>query len=128
MPYAIPIKLYEELENAVGRDKARIIAESLEESIKNTFKEEQLKTEIKVKEDLKNELVTKVEFDLKIDNLKKEIELVRKEIEFSPKRKQNILYHNYILNDNTKPRRKRIFIQIIYFLQINKKLNYAISK
>jgi len=79
MPYAIPIKLYEELENAVGRDKARIIAESLEESIKNTFKEEQLKTEIKVKEDLKNELVTKVEFDLKIDNLKKEIELVRKE-------------------------------------------------
>ena len=79
MPYAIPIKLYAELENAVGRDKARIIAESLEESIKNTFKEEQLKTEIKVKEDLKNELVTKVEFDLKIDNLKKEIELVRKE-------------------------------------------------
>jgi hypothetical protein len=79
MPYAIPIKLYEELEDAVGRDKARIIAESLEESTKNTFKEEQLKTEIKVKEDLKNELVTKVEFDLKIDNLKKEIELVRKE-------------------------------------------------
>jgi hypothetical protein len=79
MPYAIPIKLYEELEDAVGRDKARIIAESLEESIKNTFKEEQLKTEIKVKEDLKNELVTKVEFDLKIDNLKKEIEIVRKE-------------------------------------------------
>jgi hypothetical protein len=97
MPYAIPIKLYAELENAVGRDKARIIAESLEESIKNTFKEEQLKTEIKVKEDLKDELVTKVEFDLKInaldqkinaldqkidlksENLKKEIELVRKE-------------------------------------------------
>jgi len=79
MPYAIPIKLYEELENAVGREKARIIAETLEESIKNTFKEEQLKTEIKVKEDLKNELVTKIEFDLKIDNLKKEIELVRKE-------------------------------------------------
>jgi len=90
MPYAIPIKLYEELENAVGRDKARIIAETLEESIKNTFKEEQLKTEIKVKEDLKNELVTKLEFELKInaldqkidlktENLKKEIELVRKE-------------------------------------------------
>lgn len=79
MPYAIPIKLYEELENAVGREKARIIAETLEESIKNTFKEEQLKTEIKVKEDLKNELVSKIEFDLKIDNLKKEIELVRKE-------------------------------------------------
>jgi predicted RNase H-like nuclease (RuvC/YqgF family) len=82
------------LKTPVGRDKARIIAESLEESIKNTFKEEQLKTEI---EDLKDELVTKLEFDLKInaldqkinaldqkidlksENLKKEIELVRKE-------------------------------------------------
>ncbi|MCX8142858.1 MAG: hypothetical protein N3F62_01230 [Bacteroidia bacterium] len=95
MPYAIPIKLYEELENAVGRDKARIIAESLEESIKNTFKEEQLKTEIKVKEDLKNELVTKVEFDLKIDNLKKEIELVRKEIDLV--RKENRIFYITII-------------------------------
>ncbi|GAB4201741.1 MAG: hypothetical protein Fur0023_06650 [Bacteroidia bacterium] len=97
MPYTIPIKLYTEFQNIVGEEKAKVIVETLEESIKSAIEEKNIYTKTELKDELKNELATKYdveslrnEFKLEngeirkeIDILKKEIDILKKEIDIS---------------------------------------------
>jgi NDP-sugar pyrophosphorylase family protein len=88
MGYAIPIELYNKLEEKLGRETAIVVTEVLEASIKEAIKEGRSELKAAIYEDLKKELATK--YDLKIveaelrneiDLVRKEIDLVRKEIE-----------------------------------------------
>lgn len=80
MPYSIPIKIYEQLEAKLGKESAQVVAEALEESIRNSIEEGKAQLKVIVSEELKKELATK--YDLKEVELKlqKEIDLLRKDM------------------------------------------------
>ncbi len=77
MGYAIPIEIYDRLEEKLGREAAAAITEALQVSIKEAIKEGRSELKAEVSEDLKKELATKYDIEL----LRKEIDIVRKEID-----------------------------------------------
>ncbi|MGB9713055.1 MAG: hypothetical protein ACP5J5_06770 [Dissulfurimicrobium sp.] len=87
MGYAIPLKIYEQLEEKLGKEAAGVITKALEESIKKAFEEAEERQQTVISENLKKELATKYDLallkkdieKLEID-LRKEIELVRKDM------------------------------------------------
>ncbi len=81
MGYAIPVKVYEKLEEKLGKETASIVVEALEKSIDETIKESKENLKIVISEELKNELATKYDLKLVETELRKEIDLVRKEID-----------------------------------------------
>ena len=90
MGYTIPVKIYEKLEEKLGKETASVLVEFLERSIDETFKDSKETLKIIITEELKKELATKYDLKLvetelrkEIDLVKKEIDLVRKEIDLS---------------------------------------------
>jgi len=81
MGYTIPVKVYEQLEEKLGKETASIVVETLEKSIDEAFKESKENLKIVISEELKKELATRYDLKLVETELRKEIELVRKEIE-----------------------------------------------
>jgi len=80
MGYTIPVKVYEQLEEKLGKETASIVVETLEKSIDEAFKESKENLKIVISEELKKELATRYDLKLVETELTKEIELVRKEI------------------------------------------------
>lgn len=72
MTYNVPLEVYENFEEIVGKEKAKIIVKSLESSIKEAFLDNKEITKEEVSKELKQDLATKAD-------LKNEIELVRKD-------------------------------------------------
>lgn len=84
MGYAIPVKVYERLEDKIGKEAASIIVEALEESIKCAFEEAKQEQKVAISEELKKELASKYDIEVvkkEIDVVRKEIDVLRKEIE-----------------------------------------------
>ncbi|MEZ0344659.1 MAG: hypothetical protein ABWJ99_07680 [Caldimicrobium sp.] len=78
MAYTIPVKIYEKLEEKLGKETALVVVEALEESIRKAFEETQERQKATIIEELKKELASKYDIEL----VKKEIDAVRKEIEY----------------------------------------------
>jgi len=85
MGYTIPIKIYEKLEEKLGKETASVLVELLERSIDETFKDAKESLKIIITEELKKELATKYDLKLVETELRKEIDLVRKEIDLIKK-------------------------------------------
>jgi len=81
MAYAIPVKVYERLEEKLGKETASVVTEALEESIRAAIEDSRDRLRITISEDLKKELANKYDLKLTETELKKEIDLVRKEID-----------------------------------------------
>jgi len=81
MSDVIPLKAYQILEDALGKEKAQALVEVLSTHISNELMNTKESLKVEISEELKKELATK--YDLKISEveLKKEIDLVRKEID-----------------------------------------------
>ncbi len=110
MPYSIPIKIYEQLEPKLGKESAQIIAEAVEESIRNNTEEGKAQLKVIVSEELKKELATK--YDLKVleTEMKKEIDLVRKDKRIMEIRIIAIMIILFVLsNPNTLDFLSRLF-------------------
>ncbi len=86
MSDVIPLKAYQILEDALGKEKAQALVEVLSTHISNELMNTKESLKVEISEELKKELATK--YDLKISEveLKKEIDLVRKEIDLVRKR------------------------------------------
>jgi hypothetical protein len=80
MGYAIPIEVYNRLEEKLGREAAAVITETLELSIKEAIKEGKSELKAEVSEELKKELATKYDLKLVETELRKEIDLLREEM------------------------------------------------
>jgi hypothetical protein len=76
MGYAIPLEVYEKLQEKLGKETTSIVVRVLEESIKTAFEEAQERQQIIISENLKKELATKYDIAL----LKKDIEQLRQEM------------------------------------------------
>jgi NDP-sugar pyrophosphorylase family protein len=85
MGYTIPVKIYEKLEEKLGKETASVLVEFLERSIDETFKDSKETLKIIITEELKKELATKYDLKLVETELRKEIDLVRKEIDLVKK-------------------------------------------
>jgi len=85
MGYTIPVKIYEKLEEKLGKETASVLVEFLERSIDETFKDSKESLKIIITEELKKELATKYDLKLVETELRKEIDLVRKEIDLVKK-------------------------------------------
>jgi len=85
MAYAIPVKVYERLEEKLGKETASVVTEALEESIRAAIEDSRDRLRITISEDLKKELANKYDLKLTETELKKEIDLVRKEIDLVKK-------------------------------------------
>ena len=105
MTYNIPLEVYENFEEVVGKEKAKIIVKSLETSIKEAFEENTEHTKEEVSKQLKEELATKYDIKLsesnlenKLLNLDNKIESVKKDMKI-----QNIIMIAIIilLNQNS---------------------------
>jgi NDP-sugar pyrophosphorylase family protein len=81
MGYTIPVKIYEKLEEKLGKETASVLVEFLERSIDETFKDSKETLKIIITEELKKELATKYDLKLVETELRKEIDLVKKEID-----------------------------------------------
>ncbi|BCB97112.1 hypothetical protein JZK55_20340 [Dissulfurispira thermophila] len=88
MGYAIPLEVYEKLEEKLGKEITAIVVRTLEESIKTAFEEAQERQQIVISENLKKELATKYDLallkkdiDILREEMHKEIDLVRKEMD-----------------------------------------------
>jgi CRISPR/Cas system-associated exonuclease Cas4 (RecB family) len=81
MSDVIPLKAYQILEDALGKEKAQALVEVLSTHISNELMNTKESLKVEISEELKKELATK--YDLKISEveLKKEIDLVKKEID-----------------------------------------------
>jgi len=81
MSDVIPLKAYQILEDALGKEKAQALVEVLSTHISNDLMNTKESLKVEISEELKKELATK--YDLKISEveLKKEIDLVKKEID-----------------------------------------------
>jgi hypothetical protein len=81
MSDVIPLKAYQILEDALGKEKAQALVEVLSTHISNELMNTKESLKVEISEELKKELATK--YDLKIleVELRKEIDLVRKEID-----------------------------------------------
>jgi len=77
MGYTIPVKVYELLEEKLGKDIASALTLVIEESIRSALEDSKDRLKITISEELKQELATKYDIEL----VKKEIDVVRKEIE-----------------------------------------------
>jgi len=75
MAYTIPPKIYEKLEEKLGRETASVILEALEASIRSALEDSKERLKVVISEELKKELATK--YDLKLV----EAELQRIEVE-----------------------------------------------
>lgn len=83
MSTAIPIELYDILERKLGKEDAREVGKVIErtfEVIEEKAREQVLHKKVEIKEELKNELVTKEEFFGEIKLLRQEMETLRQEI------------------------------------------------
>jgi len=76
MAYAIPAKIYEKLEEKLGRETASVIVEALEASIRSALEDSKERLKVVISEELKKELATK--YDLKL--VEKAIDLLREEM------------------------------------------------
>jgi hypothetical protein len=75
MAYTIPAKIYERLEEKLGRETASVIVEALEASIRSALEDSKERLKVGISEELKKELATR--YDLKLI----EAELQRIEVE-----------------------------------------------
>ena len=80
MGYTIPVKVYEKREEKLGKETASILTEALEESIRSALEDSKDKLKVTISEELKKELATKYDLKLTEAELRKEIDLVRKEM------------------------------------------------
>lgn len=80
MGYTIPVKVYEKLEEKLGKETASIVVETPEKSIDETIKESKENLKIVISEELKKELATKYDLKLVETELRKEIDLLREEM------------------------------------------------
>jgi hypothetical protein len=80
MSDVIPLKAYQILEDTLGKEKAQELAEVLSTHISNELMNTKESLKVEISEELKKELATK--YDLKIleVELRKEIDLVRKDM------------------------------------------------
>jgi len=80
MSDVIPLKAYQILEDALGKEKAQALVEVLSTHISNELMNTKESLKVEISEELKKELATK--YDLKIleVELKKEIDLFRKDM------------------------------------------------
>ncbi len=83
MAYAIPVKVYERLEEKLGKETASVVTEALEESIRAAIEDSRDRLRITISEDLKKELANKYDLKLTETELKKEIDLVRKDLKIT---------------------------------------------
>ena len=79
MSYTIPVKIYEKLEEKLGKETASVLVELLERSIDETFKDAKESLKIIIAEELKKELATKYDLKLVETELRKEIEISKQE-------------------------------------------------
>jgi len=76
MKNSLSLEIYSRLEEKVGKEEAKAIAEAIEAYIDEKIREKRSKFKAELKEELKNELATRYDIEL----IKKEIELVRKDL------------------------------------------------
>jgi hypothetical protein len=76
MAYTIPAKIYEKLEEKLGRETASVIVEALEASIRSALEDSKERLKVGISEELKKELATK--YDLKL--VEKAMDLLREEM------------------------------------------------
>ncbi len=80
MGYAMPTKVYEKLGERLGKETATVVTEALEDSIRSAIEDSKDRLKITISEELKKELATKHDLKLLEIDLRKEIELVRKDM------------------------------------------------
>ncbi|MFN3479864.1 MAG: hypothetical protein ACK415_05715 [Thermodesulfovibrionales bacterium] len=83
MGYAIPIEVYNRLEEKLGKETAAVVVEALQISIKEAIKEGRSELKAEVSEELKKELATKYDVELvkkDVDLLRKDMDLLREEM------------------------------------------------
>lgn len=111
MAYTVPYKLYEMLEETLGKEKASVFVETLEQSIRESIQETRVQQRVEISEELKKELASK--YDIKMveeeikhleEKMEQNLTMIKQEIRSVEER------FNYKLKINT------LFLTIVIIL------------